>query len=268
MATFGIDALFPIEAIAAQAENRIALVIGNDRYPNLPPDEQLAKAVNDANSIGDSLERMGFTVVRGLNLDREGMINRILDFTQQIKPGDAAVLFYAGHGVAIAGGNYLLPTDIKIAGDGEESRVRSLAISETDIVADIQERKPRVTVLVLDACRDNPFRRAGLTRSVGAARDLTRSEEAEGVFAVYSAGFGQAALDSLGPDDKSPNSVFTRVLAPTLARPNVHLGDSAILSSTFARKSRESPPQCITSNIRPTTIRPGEAASSSRVDRT
>jgi hypothetical protein len=73
---------------------------------------------------------MGFTVMRGLNLDREGMINRILDFAQQIKPGDTAFLFYAGHGVAIAGGNYLLPADIQIAGGGEESRVRNLAIGD------------------------------------------------------------------------------------------------------------------------------------------
>jgi WD40 repeat protein len=229
--TFAVVALVTFAALspsAAPAENRIALVIGNDRYPNLPPDEQLAKAVNDANSIGDSLERMGFTVVRGLNLDRQGMIDRIFDFAQKIKPGDTAFLFYAGHGVAIGGGNYLLPTDIKIASAGEESRVRNIAISETDIVADIEERKPRVTILVLDACRDNPFRQPGLTRSVGAARGLTRSPEAEGVFAVYSAAFGQAALDSLGPDDKSPNSVFTRVLAPALARPNVHLGDLII----------------------------------------
>ena len=213
---------------SAHAQDRVALVIGNDRYQNLPADKQLAKAVNDARAVGAALEKIGFTVIRGENLDRQGMIDRIFAFTKQIKPGDTAVLFYAGHGVAISGGNYLLPTDVRPAAPGEEARVRNMAIGEADIMADIQERKARVTVLMLDACRDNPFRQPGLTRSVGNSRGLGRGAEGEGVFAVYSAGFGQSALDSLGPDDRSPNSVFTRVLAPALSRTDTALSDLII----------------------------------------
>jgi hypothetical protein len=215
-------------SVDAHAEGRVALVIGNDHYANLPPDKQLAKAVNDANAIGDALQKIGFTVIRGANLDRQSMVDRIFEFTRTIKPGDTAMMFYAGHGVAISGGNYLLPSDVRIAGVGEESRVRNMAIGEADIVADIQERKAKVAVLVIDACRDNPFRQPGLTRSVGGDQGLTRGQEAEGVFAIYSAGFGQSALDSLGPDDKSPNSVFTRVLAPELGRTDAHLADIVI----------------------------------------
>lgn len=81
---------------------------------------------------------------------------------------------------------------------------------------------------MLDACRDNPFRQPGLTRSAGADKGLARGAEAEGVFAIYSAGFGQAALDSLGTGDVSPNSVFTRSLVPAIARPGVHLADMMI----------------------------------------
>lgn len=215
-------------SLSALAQDRVALVIGNDRYSNLPADKQLAKAVNDASAVGAALEKIGFTVIRGENLDRQGMIDRVFAFTQKIKPGDTAVMFYAGHGIAVSGGNYLLPTDVRPAAPGEEARVRNMAIGEADIVADIQEKKARVTVLMLDACRDNPFRQPGLTRSVGVSRGLTRAAEGEGVFSVYSAGFGQAALDSLGPDDKSPNSVFTRVLAPALSRTDAALSDLII----------------------------------------
>ena len=221
-------ALVGLISVPALAQDRIALVVGNDRYPNLGENQQLAKAVNDARAVGDALEKLGFSVLRGENLDRQGMVDRLFAFTQKIKPGDMAVLFFAGHGVAISGANYLLPSDARPALPGEEARVRNMAISEADILADIQERKARVAVLVLDACRDNPFRLPGALRSVGTDRGLLRAREAEGVFAIYSAGFGQSALDRLGPNDPSQNSVFTRLLVPALARTDAHLADIVI----------------------------------------
>lgn len=225
---------------------RVALVIGNDDYSNLPPDKQLRKAVNDARAMGDALEKIGFTVIRGENLDRQGMIDSIFDFTRRVEPGDTALFFYAGHGVAIGGGNYLLPSDVRSANPGEEARVRNMAIGEADIIADLQERKARVSVLVLDACRDNPFRQPG-TRSAGQDRGLARVTEAQGVFAIYSAGFGQSALDGLGDGDASQNSVFTRVLVPAMQKPGVHLADLMIdvrqeVSALAASVGREQDP--------------------------
>lgn len=214
-------------SVPAQAA-RVALVIGNNDYRNLGAVQQLAKAVNDANAVGDALEKLGFTVMRGENLDRSGMVDRIFAFTQAIRPGDTAAFFYAGHGVAIGGANFLLPADVPEIDPGQEARLRNMAIGEADIVADIQERKAKVTLMILDACRDNPFRKPGVTRSVGAARGLTRVAEAQGVFAIYSAGFGQSALDGLGGADRSPNSVFTRALVPELAAPRKHLADMVI----------------------------------------
>lgn len=223
--------LFAVAGLAPQlagAQDRYALVIGNNLYTHLGSDKQLSKAVNDARSVGDALQKIGFKVIRGENLDRQAMVDRIFTFTQQIKQGDIAVLFFAGHGVAISGGNYLLPSDVRSAAPGEEARVRNMAIGEADIVADIQEKKARVAVLLLDACRDNPFRQPGLLRSAGENAGLTRGREGEGVFAVYSAGFGQSALDSLGSNDTSQNSVFTRVLVPALGRTDAHLGDIVV----------------------------------------
>ncbi|MGE3987085.1 caspase family protein [Pseudorhodoplanes sp.] len=219
---------FAVAMPGAVAQDRVALVIGNDRYPNLPAEQQLVKAVNDARAVASTLESIGFKVMRGENLDRTRMVEHIFRFVQAIKPGDTALLFFAGHGVSIAGGNYLMPTDVPEMRPGEEGRARNLALGETDIVGDIQAAKPRVMVMILDACRDNPFRQAGLTRSLGTRTGLARGAEAEGVFTIYSAGFGQAALDRLDDNDRSPNSVFTRALLPALARTDTHLADIVI----------------------------------------
>jgi uncharacterized caspase-like protein len=208
----------------AFAEKRIALVVGNDRYVNLPT---LQKAGNDAQSIGDTLTRIGFEVVRARDVGRQGMIDKLAEFTARVEPGDTALFFYAGHGVAIGGVNYLVPIDAPTASAAAEARIRGASISEADVIAEIQAKGARVAVLILDACRDNPFpRTAG--RSVGNARGLADARPARGVFTVYSAGIGQAALDRLEPNDINRNSVFTRVLLEHLPRPGVHLADLAI----------------------------------------
>ena len=96
----------------ALAEKRVALVIGNDRYGNLP---QLQKAVSDAETVGDTLGKLGFQVIRGSDLGRQGIIDKIAEFTARIDAGDIALFFYAGHGVAIGSVNYLVPSDVPAA---------------------------------------------------------------------------------------------------------------------------------------------------------
>src|SRR5262249_58214238 len=137
-----------------------------------------------------------------------------------------AFFFVAGHGVAISGGNFILPSDVPSIDGGQETRLARAALGETDIVADLQGRGVRVAVVVLDACRNNPFKRPGV-RSVGGERGFVRSDPVRGVFSMYSAGVGQTALDRLSNTDNNPNSVFTRVLAPVLAKPGIHLSDLA-----------------------------------------
>ena len=209
-------------SVPAFAEKRAALVIGNDRYDNLP---SLQKAANDAAAVGDTLARLGYQVVRGRDLGRQGIIDKLSEFTARLEPGDTALFFYAGHGVAIGGINYLVPADAPSA--DIESRVRGASIAEADVIAEIQARGARVAVLVLDACRDNPFPRTG-TRSVGNTRGLAGANPARGVFVLYSAGSGQTALDRLTRNDPNPNSVFTRVFVEQLAKPGLHLGDLAV----------------------------------------
>jgi uncharacterized caspase-like protein len=110
VATFACAVLLTcLCAMPSYAEKRVALVVGNDRYANLSADQQLRKAVNDARAVGDALTRLGFEVIRGENLGRQALVDKFEELTGRLAPGDTAFFFFAGHGVAIGGGNYLLP---------------------------------------------------------------------------------------------------------------------------------------------------------------
>lgn len=202
---------------------RVALVVGNDNYANVT---NLAKAVNDANAMGETLEGLGYTVLRARNATRREMNTQIANFTGQLEKGDEALFFFAGHGVEIAGRNYLLPVDIPAAKPGKEDFVKAESVPVDEILDSIRSRGTRVSVLVLDACRDNPFPKAG-TRSVGGKRGLAGMPAPEGTFIMYSAGVGQTALDALSNGDPNPNSVFTRSLIPLLKQPGLSLTQTA-----------------------------------------
>lgn len=211
----------------ARAEKRVALVIGNDRYVNMPADRQLQKAVNDAHTVAASMKALGFEVLIGTNLGRQAMIDKLAEFTARLQAGDTAAFFFAGHGVAIQGVNYLVPSDVPPVSEGAEARVRGASLAEPDIIAELQAKSVRVALLVIDACRDNPFPRAA-GRSIGNTRGLSDARPARGVFTLYSAGIGQTALDRLSDRDAANNSVFTRIFAEQLVRPELHLGDLAV----------------------------------------
>ena len=123
--------------------------------------------------------------------------------------------------------NYLVPSDVPTVSEGAEARVRGASLAEPDIIAELQAKSVRVALLVIDACRDNPFPRAA-GRSIGNTRGLTDAKPARGVFTLYSAGIGQTALDRLSDRDAANNSVFTRIFAEQLVRPELHLGDLAV----------------------------------------
>ncbi len=201
----------------ASAERRLALVVGNDAYENLG---DLKRARADADAVGAALKALGFEVVVEKDATRRAMNRRLSDLEARIAPGDTVFFFFAGHGVAIAGENVLLPVDLPKPGAGEESLVREEGVVVDGIVDRIQRRGASTTFLVLDACRDNPFAAEG-TRSIGQNRGLTRIETPKGVFVLYSAGLGQSALDQLPKNDTDKNSVFTRNLVPLLGEPGL-----------------------------------------------
>jgi len=199
---------------AAEARN-LALVVGNDAYANVPA---LQKAVNDARAIGTALERLGFVVRRVENVDQRAMSRALVAFDADVGPGDRALFFYAGHGFEIGGTNYLLPTDVPAAEANQLDLVRDASFPVDRIIDGIRQRGAGVAVLVLDACRDNPFAGAG-TRSLPGTRGLARIDAPEGVFVLMSAGAKQEALDRLSDGDDNPNSVFTRTFLGELLKP-------------------------------------------------
>jgi formylglycine-generating enzyme required for sulfatase activity/uncharacterized caspase-like protein len=211
-----------IAVVPAHAEKRVALVIGNDRYTNLSPNEQLQKAVNDARAVGTTLKQIGFDVIEGENLGRQAVLARIDDASQRLTAGDTVFFFFSGHGVAVDGFNYILPADVPAVGTGQITSLTGAAIKEEDITAAFLRAGARVAVVVLDACRNNPFAGSG-TKGVGGEKGLAPHEPPSGVFTFYAASRGESALDRLYDGDSSPNSVFTRVLVPALSRPDLDL---------------------------------------------
>src|ERR1700739_4462094 len=212
-------------AAPAHAEKRVALVIGNNDYRNVP---KLQKAVNDARTMGDTLKQLGFNVMVAENQTRQQFSQTLLAFDNTLEAGDTAFFFYAGHGFEIAGQNYLLPTDVPAATEGQEELVRDASFLADRIVERMQNKKVRTSILVFDACRNNPFDRTG-TRGVSGEGGLAQmSQLPEGVFLVFSAGYKQTALDRLSNDDNNPNSVFTRTFAKELAQPGENLVDVAL----------------------------------------
>ncbi len=215
----------------ASAQTRHALVIGIDDYDHVEP---LQKARNDARAVHGALEAAGFEA--DLVLDGTGIavLQALEAFTDRLSPGDEAVFFFAGHGVEIDRENILLPADIPAPERGGDLLVRRFGIPVQDVLDQIQRRDVRLSLLILDACRDNPFPRQS-TRSLGGTRGLARMEAPEGTFILYSAGEGQAALDRLSDDDPDPNSVFTRALLPRLTTPGLRLRDMVLEVRTEVR---------------------------------
>jgi uncharacterized caspase-like protein len=222
---FALAALLMLLALpAARAEKRVALVIGNNDYRSVP---KLQKAVNDARTVGDALKQLGFTVMVAENQNRQQFSQSLLAFDNAVGPGDTAFFFYAGHGFEIAGQNYLLPTDVPAATEGQEELVRDASVLADRIVERLQNRQVRTSILVFDACRNNPFERSGTRAVAGGGGLAPMTQLPEGVFSIFSAGYKQTALDRLSNDDTSPNSVFTRTFAKELLQPGEDLVEVA-----------------------------------------
>jgi Caspase domain len=203
----------------AQAEKRVALLVGNNGYENVP---RLDTAINDAHALSETLKKLGFKVLVGEDQSRRSMSEAFLAFDRTIEPGDTALFFFAGHGFEIHGQNYLLPTDVPLAAEGQEELVRDASFAVESIVDRLQAHGARVAILVLDACRNNPFERSG-TRAIQGTRGLAPITPSEGVFVVFSAGAKQTALDRLSQSDPDPNSVFTRNFMREVVTPELTL---------------------------------------------
>ena len=196
---------------------RIALVMGNDNYTSV---SKLQKAGNDATAMARELKNAGFTVQLHKDLNYRGMVRAVEAFTNNITGGDEVVVFFAGHGVQIRNGSYLLPTDIEA---NSESEVEKTAYELLALTDKISEAKPAFSLVMVDACRDNPLKSKG--RNIGNARGLSAIEPPKGQMVVYSASRGQQALDRLSDKDPNPNGVFTREFITQMKKPGVRIED-------------------------------------------
>lgn len=199
-------------AMGAQAR-RVALVIGNDNYQKVA---KLDRAGADAEAVAKELDAAGFEVSLHRDLTNTRFAVVVSEFYDKVKKGDEVVVFYAGHGVQTERGAQLLPVDIE--GD-TEFVVERLSQPVNGLLDSLERLQPRMSLVIIDACRDNPLRAQG--RPIGAARGLSGPNVARGQMLMFSAASRERALDSLGKDDKHPNGVFTRELVARMRSPGV-----------------------------------------------
>jgi formylglycine-generating enzyme required for sulfatase activity len=223
---FVLTALWALAAPAAAEAKRVALVVGIDIYDNLTPNQQLAKAGNDARAVAATFKEIGFQVILAEDAGRTAFLRAWQRFIDTVAPGDVTALYFSGHGVEINGSNYLLVRDVPQAADGEEvlknSGIRLQALMER-----LKEQRAQVSIFIIDACRDSPYASQGGKRGIVSPRGLRPEEPPKGTLIMMSAGAGQEALDSLSATDPNPNSVYTRTLLPLLKEPGLEITDLA-----------------------------------------
>jgi uncharacterized caspase-like protein len=201
---------------AHAAPDRVALVIGNGTYSFA---SHLKNPVNDAADIAGALREIGFTVIDGIDLDRRTMEEKIRAFGNALGSARTALFFYAGHGMQVAGRNYLIPIDARLQKPGD------LALDTVDVQVVLQqmEAQPRVNLVFLDACRDNPLARSfasalGASRSSAVGQGLASIQSAVGTMIAFATQPDNVALDGEGR-----NSPFTAALLRHIREPGVDI---------------------------------------------
>lgn len=205
----------PALAAITAGSRRIALVIDNSAYKNAPV---LPNPQRDAALVADTLKRTGFAVTLLNDLDRETLVRTLRDFAKQAESADWALVYYAGHGMEVAGVNYLLPVDAKVAVD----RDIGFEAVPLDQVLNAAERAKMLRLVILDACRDNPLsnqmRRTMTVASRSVSRGLAAVEPEPGTLVVYAAKDGETALDG-----ESKNSPFTMAFVKNVETPGLEV---------------------------------------------
>jgi uncharacterized caspase-like protein len=198
---------------ASAQDRRVALVIGNADYANVP---DLVNPTNDAADLRDALVRLGFEVTFAADVDDSGMRRALRDFGETAADADIALVYYAGHGIEIDGTNYLIPVNARLRSD----RDVEFETVRLDAVVGALEASRGLKIVLVDACRNNPFvadmTRSAATRSIG--RGLSRIDPG-GVLVGYSARGGTIALDGEGR-----NSPYAAALLRHIEEPGLEIG--------------------------------------------
>lgn len=199
-----------------QVAARRALVVGIDRYRYMPT---LTNGRSDASAMAAALRGLGFQVSTSVDTDLQTLKTEIASFAKTINKGDEVAFFFSGHGFGIDSGNYLAAADTKR--DNEEI-IKADSIELEWIKKRLKDREAKISLLVIDACRNDP--RAVPLQTVNRSDlggGLVPTTPAEGQAIIFSAGYGQKALDRLPSGDSNPNSVFTRIFLEEIVRPDI-----------------------------------------------
>jgi len=193
--------------VANSQERRLALVIGNGNYPK----SILANPENDAKSMEEALKSIGFEVVKYENLEQKEMARAIDDFGNSLKNYDVGLFFYAGHGVQSKGFNYLIPVDADLL---TESDVEFNCVRADRVLGKMEDAKNNINVVILDACRDNPFERSWTRAARG--RGLATMSAPVGSIIGFATSPGNTASDGSGE-----NGLYTSGLLTYLNEPGI-----------------------------------------------
>lgn len=217
-AVFGVTAVVILFLLAiadgtpALADTRVALVVGNSAYKNVNP---LENPVNDARLIADALHSLGFVLVGGgpqLDLDKARFDSAVQAFGRQLQGADVGLFYYAGHGVQVRGENYLVPVG---ANPTKEADVDFQMLSTNLVLRQMDGGGTKLNIIILDACRNNPFGQTGLRATNGG---LAEMRAPEGTLISFATQPGNVALDGA-----SGNSPFSNALAVTIKRPGLDI---------------------------------------------
>jgi uncharacterized caspase-like protein len=202
---------------AAATGKRVALVIGNAAYEEAG---RLANPVNDARDMADALRAIGFTVIEGTDLGKRALERKVGEFADALPDAEVGLFFYAGHGIQVDGRNYLLPTDARL---DVPSKLKLEAVPVDDVI-DIVESQATISLVFLDACRNNPFPAGAASRGATTlGSGLAQFDAARGSFIAFSTAPGTVALDGAGR-----NSPFAEALLRHMAVPGQGIADMMI----------------------------------------
>jgi uncharacterized caspase-like protein len=197
----------------ARAQSRVALIIGNSAYAHVTA---LPNPANDAEDVAGSFERLGFQVTRVANANRGAMLDALRSFEERSIGAEIAIVFFAGHGIEVDGTNYLIPVDARLARD---VHVEDEAIALGRVMRSVESAR-KLRLVLLDACRDNPFRaqmtRSASTRSIG--RGLARIEPPGSTLVAYA-----AKEQTVAEDGRGRNSPFTQALLRHVETPGLEI---------------------------------------------
>lgn len=215
-------------------EKRIALVIGNGAYLKA---KTLPNPANDAADMAKALKEVGFEVLSGVDLNKRQMQDLIRDFGTKLASGSVGLFYYAGHGVQVGGANYLIPVDANIP---KEDEVEFEAVSLGLILTKMSSAKNDLNIVILDACRNNPFARSWSSyRDSGSSEGLAKISPPTGTLVLYATEPGKVASDGTGR-----NGLFTEALLKQMIRPNVEYDAmvKALSADVWQRSNRQQLP--------------------------